>query len=238
MSTPDSPRRAFTLLESVLVVLLIGLVTSLLLPTLSAARERARDTASLANLRTHSQVLAAYAADWDDYYPAFADPDATYSIVRGCGRSHTFRYFESVAFWTFALCEGYYDRTPEHASLIHPGQRGEGILHTNYLLSSAFYAAPSYWNESTRLSGTRQWGPSRLSSVVFNSSKAVAVEIHPTRGFPHRAVRSGVGLAFADSSAGRFAGPELQQPYPHGDAWIPVGIFGMHTIDGWAGRDR
>ena len=239
MTNTAVPCRAFSLIEMILVVLLIGIVTSLLMPALAAARDSARDTISLGHLRSHAQVLGAYAGDWDEFYPAFADPDATLSVVRGCGTTHTFLYFESVIFWNIALCEGYYSESLKHKSFWHPARKTfeDGIFDTDYLLSSAFYAAPSYWDAKTRR-GREQLGPSRLSSVVYPASKAVVVELHPARGLPTHITQEGIAMSFADGSAGRFSAEELQAPYAKGDEWLPVGVFGMHTIRGWAGRDR
>ncbi|MBK7405471.1 MAG: prepilin-type N-terminal cleavage/methylation domain-containing protein [Phycisphaerales bacterium] len=239
-----SDRRGFTLVESLLVVVLVGLLTALLLPVLAHARASVRDVMSVANMRTHAQVLAAYAVDWDDYYPALADPDATWSIIRGGGQIQTCRYFESVLFWNIGLCDQYYDGVVDHESFRHPAAHPDANapLDVSYLLSSAFLASPAYWEEKTRI-GPSQWGPSRLSSVVFASDKAAIVEVHPDRGLPTIVVKRGIGVAFVDGSGGRFDADDLVKPYLHGDGtwwgtWLPVGVYGMHTVEGWSGRDR
>ncbi|MCL4740715.1 MAG: hypothetical protein KJZ54_00770 [Phycisphaerales bacterium] len=246
LSPPVRP--GFTLIETILVVLLTALVVGLLLPTLGSARASARDTVSIANMRSHAQVLAAYAADWDDHFPAFADPKATLSVVRGCDEVLVFRYFETVWAWRYALCEGYYNGALGHASFFHPAAdpnrhpddtKNLGI---SYLLSSAFLAAPAYWEPETR-TGPSQWGHSRLSSASFPAQKALITEVHPVRWLPLPRGEDGIGLAFLDGSAGRFAKADLIEPYRNGEGswdgtWLPVGIYGMHTIRGWDGRDR
>ncbi|GIK19729.1 MAG: type II secretion system protein [Leptolyngbya sp. PLA2] len=242
------PRRAFTLLEMILVVLLTALVTGLLLPTLGHVRASARDTVSVANTRSHAQVLAAYAADWDDYFPAFADPKAKRSVIRGCNKVIVFPYFHTVYLWQYALCEDYYSGVLKHRSFLHPAADPDPSpddpknIGINYLLSSAFLAAPAYWEPETR-TGPSQWCHSRLSSASFPAQKALITEIHPVRWFPHPGVEDGIGLAFVDGSAGRFAKADLIEPYPNGEGswdgtWLPIGIYGMHTIRGWDGRDR
>lgn len=56
-------RRAFTLIELLVVVALIGLLMSILLPSLQGAREQAKRAYCLANLRSIIQASIAYAGD-------------------------------------------------------------------------------------------------------------------------------------------------------------------------------
>ncbi|MBU0637708.1 MAG: type II secretion system GspH family protein [Planctomycetes bacterium] len=60
---PARAVRAFTLIELLVVIAIIGLLMSILLPALTAARERARGTKCLAALRVFGQGLSIYATD-------------------------------------------------------------------------------------------------------------------------------------------------------------------------------
>ena len=62
-------RPAFTLVELLVVIGLIGLLIALLLPALSRARDAARTTACLSNARTVGQAMAIYHGDWGVLYP-------------------------------------------------------------------------------------------------------------------------------------------------------------------------
>lgn len=229
-----------------LVVVLIGLLAALSIPTLSGVRDTARDGVSLSNLRTHAQVLTMYASDSNGLVAGYADPDATFSVVRGCDDTLAFPYFEAVHAWATALCDGYYSGRGARESFFHPdADRDDGVI--SYFLSSSLLASPPYWERRTR-TGPDQWRIGRLSDVAFASGKALFTEWHPRRGLPiaprgRMRTTGGIGLGFADASAGRFNPAGLLQPYPFGDGqgegtWLPIGVYGMHTVRGWIGRDR
>lgn len=63
--------RAFTLIELLVVVAIIALLISILLPSLKRAREQARISKCLANLRSITQAGAAYVLDHDSLVFAF-----------------------------------------------------------------------------------------------------------------------------------------------------------------------
>lgn len=72
----DGPKRrllsrtGFTLVEMLTVIAILGVLGALLLSALGAAREKARQTACLANLRQIGQACQIYAQDWHGCVPA------------------------------------------------------------------------------------------------------------------------------------------------------------------------
>jgi prepilin-type N-terminal cleavage/methylation domain-containing protein/prepilin-type processing-associated H-X9-DG protein len=63
------PRRAFTLVELLVVIGIIALLISILLPVLGRAKEAGRRVACLSNLRQLGMALAMYTEDNKGYYP-------------------------------------------------------------------------------------------------------------------------------------------------------------------------
>ena len=69
-------RRAFTLIELLVVVAIIAVLIAILLPALSHAREAARGTICLSNLRSIGLICRQYADDNRGASPALGEPYA------------------------------------------------------------------------------------------------------------------------------------------------------------------
>ena len=87
-------RRAFTLIEMLVVMAVIGVLAALLLPALASARERSRRTACMSNLDEFGKGLASYLSEYKGYFPCQATsyaPDEqqgrTLSAVEDDGRT-------------------------------------------------------------------------------------------------------------------------------------------------------
>ncbi|MFK7961901.1 MAG: type II secretion system protein [Phycisphaerales bacterium] len=65
-AAPPVGQRAFTIIELLVVVSIIGLLIAILLPAISNARTGAKQTMSLSNLRNLGTAHGSYAAEWRD----------------------------------------------------------------------------------------------------------------------------------------------------------------------------
>ncbi len=65
----NSRRHAFTLVELLVVIAVIALLAAILFPVFAQAREKARQTSCLSNLRQLGTGMSMYFQDYDDRYP-------------------------------------------------------------------------------------------------------------------------------------------------------------------------
>ena len=64
-------RRAFTLIELLVVVAIIAILAAMLLPALSAAREKARRSSCMSQLKQQGVALQSYVTDYSGYLPGW-----------------------------------------------------------------------------------------------------------------------------------------------------------------------
>ncbi|MEI6501849.1 MAG: DUF1559 domain-containing protein [Armatimonadota bacterium] len=71
-------RRGFTLIELLVVIAIIAILASILFPVFAKAREKARQSSCMSNLKQLDLGFQAYAQDYDEQFPfsgaAFTDP--------------------------------------------------------------------------------------------------------------------------------------------------------------------
>ncbi len=241
-------RRGFTLVELVLTMALVGIVVSLLLPSLSGVRHNVLNAGEISKLRQHAMVFAAYRNDHEGWYPFFFDPEATRHVVR-CGSFAAIAeyFFDQRVWWNFALGDAYYDGVCRGSMFWDP--RDPRIWWSAYEYSAAFMARPEFWNETTR-TGPGQWRRVNDADVLYPSRKALLVH-HAfwwrteanVNLFPHPYVPGRqIMFALIDGTAGMYRREQLGRWYARGEGdWSGstpgMAIPGVHTYDGARGMD-
>ena len=74
MSRHFATRRAFTLVEILVVIAIIGVLAAILFPTFALVREKSRRTSCLSNLKQIGAAMEMYKADFDGRFPYAVDP--------------------------------------------------------------------------------------------------------------------------------------------------------------------
>lgn len=166
-------RRAFTLLEVLVVVSVIALLCAILLPVLAQARSQSRATASAANARTLAQVIHLYADDNRELLPAFTDD--TFYPAFSRDSFFIFPYWQVANAWTGVTFD-YLPYNEHFRTFLSPGStrsRDFGqAWPTSYHYSVSFVADPLVWTSSA-VADPRLLTRRRLSATAFPSQKAM-----------------------------------------------------------------
>jgi len=247
----QNPRRGFTLLELLLVVVLIATLIGLAMPSLSASRSSARMVTTQARLRQCGQLLTIYASDWKDAHPCVFDPSATSAVVRlSGGRSVEIPwYFMQSFYWQLALVDGYLngDMSPDVLKPSEPPPLEPDM----FAMSCTAFAAPEFWDVATR-TGERQYRATRTHDVTFPAHKAILIsisnfDIDPDTGQPYfpggKSPDPAVPLLMSDGSVRVMVKSAIRPGVSNGEGGSRGFLHGAdfyaahHTINGLRGRD-
>lgn len=245
---PPARTSGFTLLETILVVAIVGIVVAMTLPSLSIVRLKGREIASQAQIRSHASMMLLYATDHRDAWPAYTYADATSSIIRFDGGSNytSIGYFQMNNYWPVALADAYYDGRWADKSFRSPARRPGSDGYHDYYYPCVFIASPEYWNAATRSLPPSQLRGTRVSDVTFPDRKILLLD-EQTRSIawldnPKQKVVTAQTDGRATSRAFSAFTPGFQSgdgvDLPQYFAAHRGGLYDfLHTIDGVRGLD-
>ena len=78
-------KKGFTLIELLVVIAIIAILAAILFPVFAQARDKARQSSCLSNVKQIATAIILYTDDYDEQYPASADQDAGALIPAGWG---------------------------------------------------------------------------------------------------------------------------------------------------------
>lgn len=98
-------RKAFTLIELLVVIAIIAILAAILFPVFARAKEAAKKTAGLAQMKQLATAVMMYAADYDDGIPTWNECYAQYyrDGFFEAGRCDAIPRWESDKFWDAKL---------------------------------------------------------------------------------------------------------------------------------------
>jgi len=142
----NSLRKAFTLIEMLVVVAIIALLAAILFPVFSSAREKGRQAACESNLKQIGEGLIQYNQDYDEYEP--------YIAFWGGGSGTTYEAGWQDAVFPYVRAEAVFDCPDEGITSAYAYQyKGGQSKLGSYLANCAFPKEDYFGSPDTGMHG-------------------------------------------------------------------------------------
>jgi prepilin-type N-terminal cleavage/methylation domain-containing protein len=214
-------RNGFTLIELLVVIAIIAILAAILFPVFAQAREKARTTTCISNLKQIGLANNMYVQDYDEHFP-FAGrewPQASFiDVWNGLGP-----YIKNQEMF---LCKS--DPSPAwNVRWVRANNKG---LEKGLLYPSSYYYYYAFYHNFT---GNQKAGPAQsmpLAAVAYPASKAIFVCFAGNvEGRGHNS--NAMALCFVD-------GHSKLTPLAQINDTAPYGPYNLDwTIGGLAGKD-
>ena len=210
-SAPCSGRRAFTLVELLVVIGIIALLIAVLMPALTAARAQARAVACLSNVRQIATAAIMYAND-NKVYVTFISANPAMGIVQQDRKDLLYKY----------LRQGKNNQDNEGNQVWHCPSNERVEIETSYGFNTKLNAVKitkvRRWSETVAIcdGGLKDDGTPSLSTHMWSpGTPGTASSCRPNH---LRHPKKTVGVGFVDGHAERMA---LEPPFYPGPIGTP-----------------
>ena len=201
-------RKGFTLIELLVVIAIIAILAAILFPVFARAREKARQTSCLSNMKQLGLVVLMYNQDYDDRYVL-----TCYSgVADSCWDRRTYQgggLAPYVKNWNIFFCPSAEKPADASASTYCISRPGCGISG----LKESSLAEPSR---------TILWGEANGRRWIFVDASVCSCGTHPTQ-YKGMALNhnEGCNLSFADGHAKWAKGDQLPNAdYRDNPYWV------------------
>ncbi|MCM8771585.1 MAG: DUF1559 domain-containing protein [Candidatus Omnitrophica bacterium] len=174
----------FVLIELLVVVMIVSILSSLILPALSKARERARQAVCMNNLKQIYIAFSMYTDDYEGFFPAYQDPfPEGYWLWMGRGwRILIGPYFVNINPYSYDKIKKRFSRPKDIFHCPSDKTAPTKWESTSYGYSMSFYHSPEQINQMDDKSYTYDKNKifptvgQKISQVAYPTKKIIIAE--------------------------------------------------------------